>query len=107
MKPSYTRAEKREQAWLLLRGSRQAVADAVDPRIEARLDAIGERGRERALREAAALLWRLEAAKDAAADARAAERTAPRAERSQARRAVKETQKRVERVQQEVDRYRR
>ncbi|MFD9564783.1 hypothetical protein [Streptomyces sp. NPDC059994] len=105
MKASYTPAEKRERAWLLLRTSKQAVADAVDPRLVKRLDRIEQQAAERGQREYESLHRRLEVAKDTAADARAAERTAPRADKGAARHATREANKQVARIENELHRH--
>jgi len=91
----YTPAERRKQAALVARGTKQAFADAVDPRIDRAIDAIDAVAEDRARRENAALLRQWEAAKDELAAARAKERTAPREERATAKEERKRAEKRL------------
>lgn len=92
----YTPAERRKRAALLARGTRQAFADAVDPRIQRQLDAIDRAAQDRAAREHAALARQWETAKDEVATARARERTAPKEERAAAKEARKQAEKRLQ-----------
>ncbi|MDT3395767.1 hypothetical protein RKE29_03735 [Streptomyces sp. B1866] len=94
---SYTRAEKRERARLLIRGAKQALAgaEAIDPRFERRLDAIDARAEDRGRREAAALRRQYDKAQDDLAAARAAERAAKWADRATAKQARKQAERRV------------
>ncbi|MDT3396153.1 hypothetical protein RKE29_05775 [Streptomyces sp. B1866] len=92
---SYTRAEKRQRARLLLRGGRQALAGAVDPRIDRRIEEIDARAEDRGLREAAALHRQHDQAKDDLAAAKAAERAAKWSDRPAAREARKQAEQRV------------
>jgi hypothetical protein len=55
MHRSYTPAEKRQRALLVLRGTRQAAADAVDPRLEQRIESLDAAAAERAARELGAM----------------------------------------------------
>ncbi|MCO8302824.1 hypothetical protein [Streptomyces sp. RKCA744] len=92
---SYTPAEKRKRAWLILRGVKQAAADAVDPKIERQIDRIDAAAAERGQREAVALFRQDEKAKAALAAARAAERAARGKDRAAARDARKEAERRA------------
>ncbi|MFP8904800.1 hypothetical protein [Streptomyces atacamensis] len=95
----YTPAERRKRAALVARGTRQAFADAVDPRIQRAIDAIDREAADRGAREDAALARQLEAAKDELATARAKERAASREERQAAKDARKEAEKRLQRAE--------
>lgn len=98
---SYTPAEKRERNKLFRKGFRQALADCVDPRLEARIEKIDQRAAERGAQELAALHKVQADARQALANAKAAERTAPRADRAaarQARRAAEDAVRRAERA---------
>ncbi|MCG3041146.1 hypothetical protein L7D48_11340 [Streptomyces sp. S1A] len=95
----YTPAERRRRAALVARGTRQAFADAVDPRIQRQLDAIDAAAADRAARELAALLRQLEDAKNDLATARAAEKAADRVDRQAAKDARKEAEKRLRRCE--------
>ncbi|MFC8535282.1 hypothetical protein ACFUJY_15150 [Streptomyces sp. NPDC057249] len=98
---SYTPAEKRERNKLLRKGFRQALADCVDPALEARLDKIDQKAAERGALELRALHKVQADARQALANAKAAERTAPRADRAaarQARRTAEDAVRRAERA---------
>ena len=102
---SYTRAEKRQRAALVLRGAKQALADAVDPRIERRIAALDDRAAERGAREAAALYQQHDQAQAELATARAAERVARRGrERDAAKAARKEAERRARAAERAVRR---
>ncbi len=75
---SYTASEKWQRTKLILRGSKQAIADAVDPKIERRIQRLDDRAEERGAREAKALLRQDNQAKNDLATARVAERAARR-----------------------------
>jgi hypothetical protein len=92
---SYTPAEKRERAWLLLRGGKQAIAGCTDPAIDARLDRLDARAADRGRREANALHKQHEKAKDNLAAAKAAEKAARGSDRTAARTARKAAEQRV------------
>ncbi|MGO4752691.1 hypothetical protein AB4212_29485, partial [Streptomyces sp. 2MCAF27] len=92
---SYTAAEKRQRAWLILRGTKQAAADAVDPKLDRKIERIDAIAAERGQREAAALIRQDEKAKAALAAAKAAERAARREDRTAAREARKQAEKRA------------
>jgi len=95
----YTPAERRRRAILAARGTKQAFADAVDPRIDRAIDAIDRTAEERAARERVALLKQLEAAKDELATAKARERAASRDERAAAKEARKAAEERLRRCE--------
>ncbi|CDR07326.1 hypothetical protein [Streptomyces iranensis] len=92
---SYTPAEKRKRAWLILRGVKQAAADAVDPKIERQIDAIDDAAEERGRLEAAALHRQNEKAKAELATAKAAVRAASREDRAAARTALTKAEQRA------------
>ncbi|NEW76457.1 hypothetical protein [Streptomyces rhizosphaericus] len=92
---SYTPAEKRQRAWLLVRTAKQAAADAVDPKLNRQLDRIDQAAAERGQREAAALVRQDEKAKATLAAAKAAERAARGKDRAAARDARKEAERRA------------
>lgn len=102
---SYTPAEKRRRARLVFSGGRQAFADADTSRYDAEWARIDKRAEERGAMERAAMARRLEAAKHAAADAKAAERLAPREQRQAARQASRDAQREVDRIQREARKY--
>ncbi|MCG3039189.1 hypothetical protein L7D48_01145 [Streptomyces sp. S1A] len=95
----YTPAERRRRAALVARGTKQAFADAVDPRIQRQLDAIDAAAADRATREQAALQRQLEDAKNDLATARAAEKAASREERAAAKTARKAAEDRLRRCE--------
>ncbi|CAL9478352.1 hypothetical protein SUDANB106_03008 [Streptomyces sp. enrichment culture] len=95
----YTPAERRRRAALVARGTKQAFADAVDPRIQRQLDAIDAAAADRSAREQAALLRQLEDAKNELATARAAEKAASREERTAAKTARKAAEDRLRRCE--------
>ncbi len=94
---SYTRREQRQRALLILRTTRQAIAgsDAIDPKLNDRLDRIDARAADRGAREAAALRRQNETARDELAKAKATERAAKRPDRSAARTARRTAEDRV------------
>ena len=94
---SYTGREKRERARLILRTTRQAFAgpDAIDARLNDRLDRIDERAADRGAREAAALYRQNETAQDELAKAKATERAAKRGDRPAARTARRAAEDRL------------
>lgn len=92
---SYTPAEKRQRAWLVLRGAKQALADAVDPQLEGKIERIDARAEDRGLREAEALHRQNEKAKDELASAKAAARAARGDERTGARAALQKAEQRA------------
>lgn len=102
---SYTPSEKRRRAGLVLRGSRQALADCVDPRIETAIDRIDAAAEERGYREAKALHNELEAARNAVATAKAKERIAPREDRRDARQAREAAEKTLRRTETAARRF--
>lgn len=95
----YTSAERRKRAALVARGTKQAFADAVDPRLQRAIEAIDAAAEDRARREDAALLKQLETAKDELATARARERAASREERAAAKEARKQAEDRLRRCE--------
>lgn len=92
----FTTAEKAARVAEVVRHLRAADGDT---RHLDRLDALNERGRERAIRQIAAWQVEVEAAKNELAAARVAERSASRAERADARRARREAEKHLKRVE--------
>lgn len=101
---SYTAAEKRKKAALVLKGARGAYGDT--GRIEAQIDRINERAEERALLELQALKSAEAAAERALAQAKAAERGASRTERASARSAVRDAKTALDRAVRARQRYR-
>ncbi|QKV93201.1 hypothetical protein HUT19_16745 [Streptomyces sp. NA02950] len=101
---SYTPAEKRKRAWLIVRGAKQAAADAVDPKLERQIERIDARAAERGQLEAAALHRQNEKAKATLAAAKAAERAARGQDRTAARAARKQAEKRARATEQAVRR---
>ncbi|MFF2640332.1 hypothetical protein ACFVUB_11115 [Streptomyces niveus] len=102
---SYTGAEKRKRAWLVVRGVKQAAADAVQPGIGRQIDRIDARAEERGARETVAMRSELEKAKDAVAAAKVAARTADRHGKQAAREAVKTAEQALKRTQQAARPY--
>lgn len=103
---TYTTAERRQRAALLVRGSRQAAAGTrVDARIERALDRIDQAAEDRYRREQAAALRLVEQARDAVAAAKAAERAASRQERPAARTARKQAEQALKRAEQAAATY--
>lgn len=92
---SYTGRERRQRAWLVLRGTKQAFADAVDPRIDQRIDRIDAVAADRGQREALALMRQNDQAENELATARARERAARGADRQAAREARKTAERRA------------
>ncbi|MGW3571640.1 hypothetical protein ACWDSL_48540 [Streptomyces sp. NPDC000941] len=101
---SYTPAEKRKRALLVLRGAKQALADAVDPKLDRQIERIDARAAERGQLEAAALNRQNDKAKAELAAAKAAERAAPREDRTAARQARRTAEKRVRATEQAIRR---
>lgn len=101
---SYTPAEKRQRAKLFRKGFRQALADCVDPNVNARIDAIDAVAAERGQRELNALHAVQEKDRQAVATAKATLRTAPWAERSAARQKVRDAEQQLRRSERAVDR---
>ncbi|MFP3986902.1 hypothetical protein U9R90_05245 [Streptomyces sp. E11-3] len=97
---SYTAAERRTRGWLVLRGAKQAVADCVDPSLENRIDRIDERAEDRGRREVTAMARELEAARNNAAAAKAAEQVADRNDKPALRQARRDAEKTLTRVEQ-------
>ncbi|MGW6590113.1 hypothetical protein [Streptomyces globisporus] len=92
---SYTRAESRERNKLFRKGFRQALADCVDAKVTARIQAIDQAAAERGQRELTALHEVQATARQELARAKAAERTAPRTDKATAREARKQAEERV------------
>ncbi|WP_240627705.1 hypothetical protein [Streptomyces scopuliridis] len=97
---SYTPAERRRRAWLVVRGVKQSAADAVNPRIEAEISRIDARAEERGWRETDAMHDQLDKAKDQVAAARTAERTATRDGKNAARQARRDAEATLRRTEQ-------
>ncbi|MFD7499964.1 hypothetical protein [Streptomyces sp. NPDC059850] len=101
---SYTPAEKRKRASLILRGTKQAIADAVDPKLDRQIERIDAIAAERWQREATALRRQDEKAKAELAAAKAAERVARREDRTAAREARKQAERRARATEQAIRR---
>jgi hypothetical protein len=93
---SYTTAEKRKKAALVLKGARGAYGDT--GRIEAQIDRINQRAEQRAVLELDALRTAEAQAERELAQAKAAERGAPRSERAAAKQAVKDARQALDRA---------
>lgn len=102
---SYTGAEKRKRAWLVVRGVKQAAADAVQPGIDRQIDRIDQAAEERGARDQAAMRSQLETAKTAAAAAKAAERTARPDNRQAAKHARRQAEQDLARTQRAARAY--
>jgi hypothetical protein len=92
---SYTGAEKRQRAWLVLRGAKHAYAPTEAAKFERRIDRIDATAEDRGAREAGALYSQHDQAKNDAAKARAAERAAKREDRQAAKQARQKAEQRV------------
>ncbi|WP_405399597.1 hypothetical protein [Streptomyces microflavus] len=92
---SYTRAESRERGKLFRQGFKQSLADCVDPDVRRRIERIDQAAAERGALELAALHKVQADARQDLAAAKAAERTAPRADKPTARQARKAAEERV------------
>lgn len=101
---SYTPAEKRQRAKLFRKTFRQALADCVDPKLNARIDAIDAVAAERGQRELNALRTVREKDRQAVATAKATLRTVPWAERSAAKQTVRDAEQQLRRSERAVDR---
>ncbi|MFF3060882.1 hypothetical protein [Streptomyces sp. NPDC057909] len=100
---SYTSSEKWQRAKLVRKTFRQALADCVDPQLNARIDAIDAKAAERGQRELNALHAVREKDRQAVATAKAALRTAPWAERSAARQKVRDAEQQLRRSERAVN----
>ncbi|MEU8823651.1 hypothetical protein [Streptomyces sp. NPDC048636] len=101
---SYTSREKRQRAMLILRTTKQAAADAVDPKLNRRIEQIDARAEERGQLEAVALHRQNDKARAELAAAKAAERAASREDRTAARDARKRAEKRARATEQAIRR---
>ncbi|MHB9862169.1 DUF6257 family protein [Streptomyces sp. YIM S03343] len=105
MPASYTRGEKLRLAWLAARAVKQGMADTIDPRLKAEAERIEQRAAERGQAEADALTNRLRQARTAAAQAKAAMRTARGPERTAARREMGEHERTAQQLERALRRY--
>jgi len=110
MPQSYTGAEKRRLAWLVLRAAKQSMAgdrnvDTIDDRIKNEVERIEKRAEERGKAEVAALERRLSEARNAAATAKVTMRTSSGKERAAARQQMHEHERTARRIQGEINRY--
>ena len=110
MPKSYTGAEKRRVAWLVLKAAKQSMAgdrnvDTIDDRVKREVDRIEKRAAERGAREVAALERRLSEARNAEASAKATMRTSKGQDRAKARREMQEHEQTARRVERELRRY--
>ncbi|MFD7968594.1 hypothetical protein [Streptomyces clavifer] len=92
---SYTPAEKRERRRLFRKGFGQALADCVDPKLEARIQRIDQAAAERGARELDALRSKQATDQQAVATAKAALRTSRGTDRQTARDALKAAEKQL------------
>lgn len=106
----YTFGERLQRARLLARGSRQILAggheDAVDPRVERRIDKIDAKAEDRYARNAGVALDALDTAKNELASAEHALRMAKGSEKGDARRARNGAKDKVRRADAAARKYR-
>lgn len=95
--PIFTTREKAARVGLFVRDL--AAADPDDPRRADRVEAINERGRDRAVRMLAAWQSEYDLAKNALAAAKVAERAASRHDRKAAKTARREAEDRLRRLE--------
>ena len=110
MPTSYTSAEKRRLALLVLKAAKQSMAgdrnaDTIDPKLKAEVERIEQRAEERGQREVQALEKRLNEARNAAASAKAAMRTGKGPDRAAARRQMHDHEQAARRIERELRRY--
>ncbi|MFI6662503.1 hypothetical protein ACIBL8_44160 [Streptomyces sp. NPDC050523] len=111
MPSSFTGAEKRRMAWLILKAGKQSMAgdrdvDTIDPRVKAEMERIEARGEARGEAEVAALRSRLQQARTAAANAKATMRAASGKDRAEARRQMHDHERAARRIEADLRRYR-
>lgn len=106
----YTAGERFERARLLIKGGRQAAQrgseDAVDAKIENRLDRLDEKAEIRYEREAGQAFGQLEKAEDEVARTKVALRSARGPEKTSARKAHNEAKAKARRADSAARRYR-
>jgi hypothetical protein len=110
MPASYTAAEKRRKAWLVLKAGKQSLAgdrnaDTIDDRIKREVERIDERAEERGKAEVAELERRLSQARRDAASARVTMRTSSGKERGAARQQMNDHEQTARRIERELRRY--
>ena len=110
MPASFTGAEKRRMAWLILKAGKQSMAgdrnvDTIDPKLKAEMERIEQRGAERGEAEVAALRNRLQQARADAANAKAAMRASSGRARADARREMNDHERATRRIEAELRRY--
>lgn len=111
MPTSYTGAEKRRMAWLVIKAGKQSLAgdrnqDTIDDRVKREVDRIQERAEERGRAEVAELERRLTESRRAAATAKVTMRTSSGKERADARRQMNEHEQAGRRLERELRRLR-
>jgi hypothetical protein len=111
MPASYTGAEKRRKAWLVLKAGKQSLAgdrnaDTIDPKVKREVERIDERAAERGKAEVAELERRLSETRRAAAGAKVTMRTSSGKERAAARQQMHEHEQAGRRIERELRRYR-
>lgn len=111
MPTSYTAAEKRRMAWLVIKAGKQSLAgdrdqDTIDDRLKREVDRINERAEERGRAEAAELERRISETRRAAAGAKVTMRTSSGADRAAARRQMNEHEQAGRRLERELRRLR-
>jgi hypothetical protein len=111
MPASYTAAEKRRKAWLVLKAGKQSLAgdrsaDTIDERLKREVERIDQRAAERGKAEVAELERRLSEARRAAAGAKVTMRTSSGKDRADARRQMHEHEQVGRRIERELRRYR-
>lgn len=97
---SYTPAEKRRRFGLVLRGSKQAIADAPTGRYDAQIKRIDVAAEERGAREVQAAAIDLQAAQHRVASLKVALKSADREARPAARAALRDAEQAERRAQQ-------
>jgi hypothetical protein len=110
MATSYTNAEKRRIAWLVLKAAKQSMAgdrnaDTIDSKLKAEVDRIERRAEDRGNREVQALEKRLNEARNAAAGAKTTMRTSSGKDRVAARRQMNDHEQAARRIERELRRY--
>lgn len=111
MPASYTGAEKRRMAWLVIKAGKQSLAgdrnqDTIDDRLKREVDRIQERAEERGKAEVAELERRISESRRSAASAKVTMSTSSGPERAAARRQMQEHEQVGRRLERELRRLR-
>ena len=108
MPSSYTGAEKRRLAWLVLKAAKQSLprtVDVIDPKLKAEAERIEKRAAERGEAEVTALRKQLQQARTDAANAKATMRASSGRERADARRRMHDAEAAARRIERALNRY--